>query len=436
MRVFLYCFFLVALTFSSNAFAQTLDWANKTTNTTSDHSYIQDVTADASGNVYAIGRFESAIDVDGDLVADMTNPSASNDAVFLIKYNDSGVPQWYFPFLVVGGASGPNSTCYGESITTDQNGNIYVMGTINGTNIDFDPLGSSSVVLSSGGTRDIFVAKYNPSGHCQWAFLLTDGGISNQQGYAIDVDDFGNLYITGAFRNTIDFDPGVGTSTLVGNGSSYDGYLAKYDTNGIYQWAFLIGSAGSGSDYVQDVAVDSNGDVYITGTFDPNGGTIDFDPLGGGGYNLTSENSSVDFFIAKYNSSGNCQWAYSFGEPGATTADYSYGIAVDPLNNIYITGRTEGNVDFDPSVGTALFNASTTLDDAFLASYTTAGAFRWLARIGDSGTSVCYGYSVTATASYVYVSARMDGSGAGIQIYDATSNSSAVASNYSCKCYK
>ena len=111
----------------------------------------------------------------------------------------------------------------------------------------------------------------------QWAYNI--GGISNDVGKSITVDDFGNVYITGSFSdNNVDFDPGTGTAYLSSNGGS-DIFFAKYSSIGEYQWAYSIGGPYLFGDGGSDIAVDVSGNIYIIGSF--RGSNVDFDPGSG-----------------------------------------------------------------------------------------------------------------------------------------------------------
>lgn len=417
LKIIYTLFFLVSLSLATQA--QTVDWGRHITTTeTTRSAQIKDVVTDASGNVYAIGQFEGGIDLDGDNVIDITNPSNSLDAILLVKYNNTGALVWRMTI--------PSTyACSGEAIAIDPSGNIYITGAFRGTNVNFDTLGSDAIKISSfvNSSYDIFVAKYDPDGICQWAFPIGQGGNSSlNNGYSLATDGV-DLYLAGKFSGTnVDFDPSAAVNQKSSaSTSNYDMFLAKYDVDANHQWVVTTGEISA--DEARDVAIDSNGDVYVVGRFDDNGvaGGIEFNPLGAS-LMLTSENASSDAFLAKYNSSGDCQWAHSFGETGSTNTELGYGLALDPADNVYITGQSEGDTDFDPSGGTALFNnAPNANDDMFLASYTSAGIFRWLAKVGSATEISEYGTEVAATSNYVYLAGRVRGTT--VDVYDMTSNS-------------
>ncbi|MCP4442611.1 MAG: T9SS type A sorting domain-containing protein [Aureispira sp.] len=416
MHKIIYTLFTI-LTFSIAAQAQTFDWARHiTTLGDAEIAWIKDITADASGNVYAIGQFETDIDIDGDGSTDLTNSSATNDDILLLKYNSTGTLIWSV-HIVTSGASN------GDGITVDPAGNVYITGAFRGANVNFDPLGGSVPTLSSSASDDIFVAKYDTDGNCQWVFPITNGtGSTSNDAYDLATDGT-SLYVAGRFAGSgVDFDPDVGTNTKNSAGGS-DVFLAKYDVDGNHEWVVTAGHTSS--DYSRDVAIDGNGDVYWVGRFDANGTNVNFDPIGGSGSTLTTTTSSADAFLVKYNTNGEYQWGHTFGEPGTTNTDYAYGVATDAANNVYITGLTEGDTNFDP-IGSALFNPATgNNEDMYLASYNSAGEFRWLSKIGNASQNIEYGYEVSVSSSYVYVAGRVRGTT--IDIYDATNINTAIA---------
>jgi len=204
--------------------------------------------------------------------------------------------------------------------------------------VDFDP-GSGTFNLTSAGEADIFISKLDSSGNFVWAKQL--GGTSIDIGYSIAVDVSGNVYTTGFFYGTADFDPGPGTFNLTSAGY-FNIFISKLDASGNFVWAKKLG--GPSNNRGNSIAVDASGNVYTTGYFR---GTVDFDP-GSGTFNLTSAGNS-DIFISKLDASGNFAWAKKLG---GTSIDIGYSIAVDVSGNVYTTGSFEGTADFDPGSGT------------------------------------------------------------------------------------
>ncbi|MGC6421117.1 MAG: SBBP repeat-containing protein [Chitinophagales bacterium] len=255
----------------------------------------------------------------------------------------------------------------GESIAVDGSGDVYTIGAFRGT-IDFDP-GPGSNNLTSQGGYDVFIQKLDPSGNFLWAKSF--GGTYNDYGQSITVDASGNVYTTGYFRGTVDFDPGAGTNNLTSQGGT-DVFIQKLDPSGNFLWAKSFG--GTSSDYGNSITLDASGNVYTIGAFQ---GMADFDP-GAGTNNLTAQ-GSYDVFIQKLDPSGNFLWAKSFG---GSDGDRGLSIAVDTAGNVYTTGYFRAFVDFDPGVGTT-FLSSVGRTDVFIQKLDTNGDFLWAQTFGD-----------------------------------------------------
>jgi Beta-propeller repeat len=200
------------------------------------------------------------------------------------------------------------------------------------------------------------------------------GGTSSTFGASIGIDALKNVYTTGQFNGTTDFNPGTGTFSLPSAGGS-DIFISKLDANGNFVWANRIGSAGA--DYGYAIAVDGSGNQYITGAFN---GTVDFNP-GAGTANLTS-GGVADIFILKLDAAGIFQWAQKIGSTGA---DEGNSITIDPSGDILLTGLFTGTVDFDPSaVGTTNL-VSLGNNDIFITKFNASGNFVWAKGIGNTG---------------------------------------------------
>ena len=321
-------FFLAAFLIAVTTNAQTYQWAFNIGAASA--SYGRSITTGPAGEVYVTGNFQGTADFDpGVGTANLT--AAGSADIFVAKYDALGAYQWAFSI----GTSLSNG---GHSITTGPAGEVYVTGYFSGT-ADFDP-GAGTANLTSAGAADIFVARYDATGNYQWAFSIGAG--SNDYGRSITTGPAGEVYVTGWFQNTADFNPGAGIANLTSAGF-IDIFVAKYDAAGNYQWAFNIG-AGS-SDYGYSITTGLAGEVYVTGYFQ---NTADFNP-GAGTANLTSA-GAADIFVARYDAAGNYQWAFNIG---GTSADHGRSIATGPAGEVYVTGYFRNTADFDPGAGTA-----------------------------------------------------------------------------------
>lgn len=350
-------------------------WAHAIGSNQMEHGY--GVATDAQNNVYVTGYFGGTdVDFDPSNQTALLSSQGGED-VFVVKYDSDGCYLWAFG---IGGGSSDNA----HDIAVDKQGFLYLVGEFRSSSIDFDP-SSETNNLNSSGNRTLFLARYNQQGQYQWAGGIEHAGTVRSIGNCLDIDDHGNVYITGRFENTADFDFGSGTRNLSSQSVYPDTFFAKYSTDGMYQWAHRIG--GSLDDRGNAIRVRAgSGDIYLVGLFE--GGAIDFDP------NAATQNFSSDgardIFIAKYNTEG----AYTpqkLISTGGNLEDYGRGIVLDAQENVYISGRFEGTVDFDPSP--AKFElTSQGMADVFIAKYNSQGALQWAFSIGgnrnDTGNDI------------------------------------------------
>ena len=260
-----------------------------------------------------------------------TNNSSDYD-IFISKLSSNGDSIW--TNLLEG-----TSVNEGYSLRIDGSGNIITTGAFSAT-LDFDP-GSGVALQTSQGLGDFYLAKFTSSGDFTWVKTL--GGYHNDPGFAVTLDGSGNIYTTGFFSGTVDFDPGPNSSNLVSPPGFSSAFLLKMDMNGNFLWAKSL----EGNSYSTGMALYSDiyGNIYSCGHFQ---GTADFDP-GTGIANLTS-NGYGDIFFVKLDVNGNMIWAQSIGD---TLDDILRSIYVDNLGFIYSTGSFQGTVDFDWGLGIA-----------------------------------------------------------------------------------
>ncbi|MBA3663500.1 MAG: T9SS type A sorting domain-containing protein [Bacteroidetes bacterium] len=359
------------------------------------------VYIDPSGNIYATGNYGGTIDFDpGPSISNLT--SAGQSDIFVCKFDAAGNLIWA---KSMGGASYEDCS----AITLDAMGNVYTTGRYNGT-ADFDPgSGVYNLVTVGSNSNKAFISKLDPSGNFVWAKGLPDG---TSTGLSLGVDGSGNVYSTGVFLGTVDFDPGAGTFYLPWSGMD-DIYVSKLDINGNFVWAEKIG--GTALDAAYSLVLDANTNIYIAGQFET---TVDFDP-GAGVYNLTSAGSS-DGFICKLSSIGSLIFVKQIA---GVNGNNIRSIALDNLKNIYTTGGYNGAVDFDPGPGVYNLNSSM-FNQAYISKLDSTGAFVWAKEVA---TSYSYGWGITvdnASSGNVYVT----GYWWGVSDFDPSTNTYTLAS--------
>jgi hypothetical protein len=340
------------------------------------------VSLDANGNVYTTGTFSDTVDFDPGIGTYNMISSGIVD-VFISKLDLSGNFIWA---RRIGGVSIDR----GISITVDINENVYTTGSF-GNQVDFDP-GPGIYNLTCSG-YDVFVSKLDASGNFVWAKQM--GGLSDEYGFSIALDSSDNVYTTGTFVNTADFDPGVGVYNLIADSiNTNDIFISKLDVSGNFIWAKKLG--GKMYDYVNAITIDAGGNVYTTGAIQD---TADFDP-GPGTYNLF-ENGA---FISKLDSSGNFLWANQIVSSAGSTA---YSITTDVNGNVYTTGVFTGTADFDPGIGTYNLIQGLSSGDVFILQLNSLGNFisasQFKGSIGSFGT----GFSISVDANgNIYTTGR------------------------------
>ncbi|MBW6514871.1 MAG: SBBP repeat-containing protein [Candidatus Syntrophosphaera sp.] len=350
MRGFLFCaaFALVALGMS----AQAPDWVWAVRAGDIGHDRGHAIAVDSQGNQYVTGLFWGSVEF-----GSVTLISADNydSDMFVCKLDSAGNFLW----AVSAGGIGHDR---GTGIAVDSAGYVYVTGIFTGA-VFFGPFH-----LSSGGGSDIFVAKLDQGGNWLWA--VRAGGPDSMpdyyedQSYGIAVDGAGNAFVTGQFLGSASF----GSISLSSSGTyDYDIFVAKLDAGGNWVWAQRAG--GSSWDRGRAVALDSSGNVYLTGYIN---GSADF------GDTVITAAGSYDIFAAKLDQGGDWLWAV---RAGGAWQEWGSGIAVGPDDEIYLTGTYHGPANFG-----SIALPETSVYKNFAAKMDAGGNFLWAREVGGLHT--------------------------------------------------
>lgn len=247
-----------------------------------DNDYANAITLDTAQNPVATGQYQNTTDFDPNAGTANLISNGYGD-VFIVKLNTSGTLLW---------AKGIGSTDFddaGRGIAVDKWNNTILTGYYRG-DVDFDP-GAGVANFTWQSYNDIYVLKLTGAGNYLWA--KTENSSGWEEGYSLTVDAAGYIYSTGYFDSDLDFDPNNGTTILTNAGYS-DVYVQKLDPNGNLVWAASV--AGTGTDIGDALALDTHGNVVVTGEFN---NTADFDP-NQGVFNIAVESQYQSAFQFKW----------------------------------------------------------------------------------------------------------------------------------------
>ena len=244
----------------------------------------------------------------------------------------------------------------------------------------------SGVFLISSGANDIFLAKYNIGGNIVWAKRW--GNTGNDKALSVAVAENGDCFITGYFSETIS----IG-STQISSSGGRDIFIAKINSSGTVQWAKKAG--GNGEDKGLSVSLDKTGNIYVAGSFTQSAS------FSGNTITNSGKNSA---FLAKYNSNGSIQWAKAAGACCDTTQYRS--VFVDENSNVYVAGSFKGDANFGSNHFTSSGNS-----DIVIAKYNTNGNLQWAKHAGGIAEDIAYGINVDTVNHIVYVTGNVNAAG-------------------------
>jgi len=356
------------------------------------------VAVDGSGNVLVAGRFFGSVDFDPPTGAAVLTTPIDHDANFVVKLSSAGDFVWARQIGGIdaanhGVSTDPTSLPDRTAVAADASGNVYVGGDFTGT----AALPGGQTLTSQGGV-DLFIVKLDPAGNLTRAQRF--GGTADDMLNALWVDGAGQVYATGSFSSTVNFDPGTGSRVLSSTGVS--AFALKLSGDGSLGWADAMGGGSSDSAEGNSILADPSGNVYLAGDF---AGTINFDP-GAGVVDRTGTGGAV--FVLKLTSSGDFGWV----QTPTTSGDYgsiAWGLAQDSHGSLYATGFFSGTLSAAP---VTVLGASGPYDAFVLKLSQSTGGPTWATKVdgmdGDLGTGVA-----VDSAGNLYVSGNFSDVGGG-----------------------
>jgi hypothetical protein len=287
--------------------------------------------------------------------------SAGNWDIALSKMDEDGNYIWSIPVCAGSGED------HGTAVACDPAGTeIYVTGYYSGTAT------FGSTVLTSAGSTDIFIAKYNNAGTLQWA--ISAGGTGYEE--SVDIawakttgmgrESF--VYITGIFTGTATFG-----STPITSPTGQSVFVARYNDGAAFGWV-RQGYATYNSVYSSAITADLNNNVYITGKFYS---TVNFG-------SLSLNKTDYDQYVLKYNSSGTEQW---IRQGGGSNIDGGKDLRTDVSGNIYVCGEYQTG----PATYGSFSLTSTGGMDISIVKYNSSGTEQWATKAASSDDDHAYG---------------------------------------------
>ena len=330
----------------------TVDWAVSFPCIGVDQSY--DITIDLESNLYLTGLFTGTFDADPGIGTTILESNEGSADCLVIKMDTTGHLLWARHF-------GSISKDFGADLQITNENELLLTGSFKHT-IDLDP-GPDEVIYESNGEEDAFVLKLNVAGEYLWSKSF--GGIERDEINDLVITPSGEIILTGYFRDTVDFDPGIENYPLYSIGEE-DIFLLNLTPEGTFNWAHKTG--GTQEDQGQAVTTDTFGNIFLTGIFR---GQADLAP--GPDETLLNSAGNTDIFIQKFDPNGTLAWTHQIGGP---VKDRGMDIKISPSGNFYLLGIYRGTVDLDPGESEYLVTSSGGAD-AFIVHFDEEGKFLW-----------------------------------------------------------
>lgn len=346
-----------------------LDWAVKFEDTIgyfSNFVKMEHVTINDSGAMWITGRFKGVVDFDPSpwgttyISSSSISPSFSDFSNFVICLNREGI-------LVFAKIFGIGGSCFIYDIKMNpyHKGPVF-SGWAMGGWVQLDFTNYSNSVQCNNYSNDFFVVQLDSGGSYKWGGLV--GGSDSDRAFSLATDSTGNVYVSGDFNNTVDFDFSPATYPVSSGGvfGGTAGFLVSYDSIGNFRWVNSYNDITSPRDnLIAAITSDGDGNLYAAGTFRD---SLDLNPGASGG--MVYGNNRDDMFLLALDSTGAYRWGYSFGgEFHEIVGDIGVGDSA-----VYLVGTYTDTTDFDPGPG-----LDTLISDGwrstFISTFDTSGNY-------------------------------------------------------------
>jgi hypothetical protein len=341
----------------------------------------------ATGSLYILGGTNSTTGIASTGAHQTSYGGASNSQnnygdLLVAKFTTNGIRQWGTYY---GGSEDDYYYLkYSGSISSDNNGNVYIVGNTTSPN-NIASSGSHKPTLS--GTTDGFLVKFNSSGVRQWGTYY--GGNNGEDCRGVACDNNGNVFIAGYTGS----DDNIATTGAfkATRGNSSASFFAKFDGQGVRQWGTYFGNKS----VANSISVDLNGDMFALGTTSDGTDIV----TSGAFQSVLSPGQHGDAYLTKFTSNGNQVWGTLCG---GNEEEVPYGVYNDPSGNAYIIGYTKSDIGFP------LYNAYQStyggLDyDGFFSKFTGGGSCLWSSYYGGNNVDICADMAIKSSSTFYMV---------------------------------
>ena len=266
-------------------------------------------------------------------------------------------------------------------VSTSLNNEIIVVGGFNRT-VDFDPLFDGfSIETPYQDTTISFLAKYSTKGKLIWINVMDADLMEN-----LKTDEEGNIYVTGKFKRSVDFDPG--SDSVILHPDSEDYFVASYTSNGSFRWVKKFHNVGSARYNIQDLSIcNETQTLSFIGSFNR---AVDFHPDEETEVIFdTGSMTKTFFYLANFSFSGEYNWVKAF-DNSRTNGQYqrNYRLTNNEDGDIYISGTYFDTLQLDPDNETAIVLTQNNERENFIAKYSNDGEFLWYSVTQGAGAGI------------------------------------------------